>query len=610
MTFISEEKINEVKARVDMVGVISKRVELKRTGHTFKGLCPFHNERTPSFHVNPERGFYHCFGCQASGDVFKFIVETEHLQFTDVIKQLAQQVGVELKEEAEPEQQRRTRERREYLFRVNDYIAEYFKFVLWNEKSAQEARHYVEQRGLTQETAQAFALGFSPKNVEELLRYLDAKKIPHEAALTLGVLCKRDDGSIYSRFFDRLMFPIWDDKDRVTGFGGRILTDAHQAAKYLNSPESLIFKKSRLLYGLNKAKHAIARNAGAWLCEGYFDVIALHQAGFTQAVAPLGTALTLDHLPLLRRLCQKVTTVFDGDEAGMRATRKATDLLLAHGFQVKVLALSLGDDPDTLVQREGAAQVLEMAQKALPAPQFFIDEAIKTLKPSVEGRVAAAENLSPLLVKITSQLERDLYVREAARKLGIDEDVLRSYFHHRPAKESMVSSIAASDRENALPPALSTQPKREPPDNVEWFNVLELLKYRTAWPFLHEVESLLTHAGLRQIIDQCIKNDTELNFDCQAAHENVADLLGSDTLARNLALVLSEDHSSDLDDKALLRLVEDVKLNLEHYLKKQQLQALNLELEAQLQRDSNELPIELLRRKRELNRDLKRVRRA
>lgn len=618
MSTIPEDKIAEVRDKADILAIIQKRVPLKRTGRSWVGLCPFHNERSPSFNVMPDRGFYHCFGCQASGDVFKFIMETEHVPFPTVVRDLAKELGVEIVEQQESAEEKQTREKREWLFKVNDYIVQFFVHQFWNAKDAEHARKYIVERGVNEETARTFAIGYAPRRADSFVKYLEAKKVPVKAAVELGVLGERDDKSLYLRFFDRVMFPIYDEKDRIAGFGGRVLEKDAKAAKYLNSPESPIFKKSRLLYGYSKAKNSIARKGGAWLCEGYLDVIALHQAGLDQAIAPLGTAVTPDHVPLLRRVSTKAYTLFDGDAAGMRATRKTTELLLSHGFSVNVVALPDGDDPDTLVLREGREAVEKRVQTAPAAVQFFVNEAAKVMVASVEGRVAAAQDLAPLLAKIPGGLERDLYVREAATKLGIDEEMLRRFFGRVSGTQAPgTQANAPANRAPAPPEASATanrplqkntnwdalvgdqdaQPKMAPPDKLELATTLELLKYRAVWDALPKVESLLLHEGLRRLVRQCIEQDPDgIDF------ETMRQALGSDAMASNFSRTLSEDRSPDLDDKAREDLVKDVLLTLEHYVKEREKTALKQALQSTPDVAEQQA---LLQRIAELNRWLK-----
>jgi DNA primase len=409
------------------------------------------------------------------------------------------------------------------------------------------------------------------------------------------------------------MFPLYDEKDRIAGFGGRVLEKDAKAAKYLNSPESPIFKKSRLLYGYSKAKNPIARKGGAWLCEGYLDVIALHQAGLDQAIAPLGTAVTPDHLPLLRRVSQRAYTLFDGDAAGLRATRKTSELLLAHGFSVYVVAIPDGDDPDTLVLREGKEAVEKRVAGAPPAVQFFVQEVAKLMQPSVEGRVLAAQDLAPLLAKIPAGLERELYVREAAQKLGIDEEMLRRFFGRappaerapggtanrpaaaKPAKPSW-DALSQGDEEAPAAPAAIERPRVAPPDTLEFGTVLEVLKYRALWDALPKLEALISHEGLRRLVRHCIEDADGIDF------ETMRSLLGSDSFASNFSRNLSEDRSPDLDEKARERLVDDVLLSLEHYVRQREKSALK---QALLSTPDVAEQQALLQRIAELNRWLK-----
>jgi DNA primase len=550
---IGDDVIQTIRDRVDFLAIVQKRVELKRVGRSWKGLCPFHNEKSPSFHVHPERGFYHCFGCQASGDVFKFLMETEHQPFPVVVKDLAKEMGIEIPENHESIDEKKAREKREFLYRTNDYLNEYFMHTLWTSREAAHAREYVQKRGLTEETARTFQLGYAPRRADELLRYLEAKRLPKDFAIELGVLGKRDDGSIYLRFFDRLLFPIHDERDRVAGFGGRVLDADAKAAKYLNSPESPIFKKSKLLYGFSKAKNSIARRGSAWLVEGYLDVIALHQAGLDQAVAPLGTALTEDHIPILRRVTSKVHTIFDGDSAGMRATRKSTELLLAHGFAVAVVDIPAGDDPDTLVLREGTEAVGKRIAEAPAAVQFFIEKAARGMDGTVEGRVEAAKDIGPLLHKVASQLERDLYVTEAARRLQIEESSLRKFFGWSGGATAVAKAQLPPPKPATIQPELPKIPAA-PDKEMEWFK--ELLPIKAARHVLGEVAGFGTHEGLRTLAQEVVRDPDGIDF------ETISQLLPPAQAQKFRNWLDLDDRSSGA---AIETLIGDVKRKAEAY---------------------------------------------
>ncbi len=600
---IPDEVIQSIRERVDFLALVQKRVELKRIGRSWKGLCPFHNEKTPSFHVHPERAFYHCFGCQASGDVFKFIMETEHQPFPIVARELAKSVGIEIPEQEESAEEKRAREKREWLYRTNDYLNQYFVHQLWNARDAARARAYVEQRGLSEETARSFQLGYAPRRADDVLAYLEAKRLPKELAIELGVLGKRDDGSIYLRFFDRLLFPIHDERDRIAGFGGRVLDPDAKAAKYLNSPESPIFKKSRLLYGYSKAKNSIARKGSAWLCEGYLDVIALHQAGLDQACAPLGTALTEDHLPLLRRVTSRICTMFDGDAAGLRATRKSVELLLAHGLAVNVVALREGDDPDTWVLREGAEAVAKNVAAAPAAVQFFIDKAARELVPSVEGRIEAAKDIGPLLHKLPSQLERDLYVTEAAKRLEIEERQLRRFFGFSVEQRSPEQRPAKNlPQPQALPATIASEEPRIPPPEAKELELCRpILRVRRSWTeALPRLRELVSHEGLKRLLGVCVENPENVDF------AMMVEELGSEQTAQVFARAWEPEDRIEWDDLASQKLVAAVIAQFEHYSIGREIMALTERLQGA--NDAGEIEalqrekVALIRRQRALKR--------
>jgi len=420
---------------VDVVAVIGRHVELKRAGRTWKGNCPFHGERTPSFHVYTEDKHYKCYGCGEYGNVFTFLQKLQGKEFPAVVRELAAEVGIEIPEadaQETAEAQRRRKERNE-LQAANDAAARYWAARLQS-RFGEAARRYLASRGVAEEQVKAFRLGVAAEGWDDLSGRLKEKGIGAEPLKKAGLLVVKDDGRSYDRFRQRLMFPITSLDGQVIGFGGRALGE-EQGAKYLNTPETPLYKKSRVLYGIDLAREAIRRTRAAVLVEGYFDVIGLHQAGVKNAVAVCGTALTPEHVDVLKRCdCREVTVLFDGDVAGLAAPGKAAAALFPSGVTGKVALLPAEAgkiDPDDYARQHGRAGVEALLAAAVPLSQFLLDRAVeKTCGPrpttaALEAKLAAVAELAPLVRLVPEGLARSVFEDAIARKLELDVGALR-----------------------------------------------------------------------------------------------------------------------------------------------------------------------------------------
>src|SRR5256714_1013992 len=373
MALFPQRFIDDLKQQADIVVVIQDYVSLKKTGATYKGLCPFHGEKTPSFHVNRDKGFFHCFGCQAGGDVFKFLELHEKVGFADAVKLLAQRFGVALPEMEQTDEQRANAGERETLLKVHEAAAAWFRQELASSAAAR-TRRQIDARGITDATSQTLGLGFAPNSRDALKAALVEQGFSQGALLRAGLVVQRDDGSVIDRFRNRLMIPICRDTGSVIAFGGRAI-DPDQQPKYLNSPETPIYSKGRTLYGLNLSKNAIRQRKFAILVEGYFDFAQVYQGGFEGVVASCGTALTPQQAQQLRRFTSKVVLSFDPDAAGQGAAAKSCEMLVAEGFSANVAVLPAGDDPDTFVRKHGAAGYAERLQDSSPWPGVLLHRA-------------------------------------------------------------------------------------------------------------------------------------------------------------------------------------------------------------------------------------------
>ncbi|HUY28391.1 MAG TPA: DNA primase [Candidatus Binataceae bacterium] len=433
---IGDDKIEEVRARADIVEIIGAQVRLRRAGRNFTGLCPFHQEKTPSFSVNPERGFFHCFGCGAGGTVFNFIMKTEGLTFPEAVRQIARRYGVEVPESGPAGGP--SGSEREALYRANQAAADFFEGALWKSAAGAGARAYLEARGISTATAHAYKVGFAPGEPVWLSRALEKRGLS-EAGLKLGLL-KRDPAGIHDMFRARVMFPIRDVQGRVVAFGGRVLDD--RMPKYLNSPESPLYSKTRTLYGLFEARQAIAARDRAILVEGYVDAIMLWQAGFKEVIAGCGTALTVEQLRMLARHTRNVLACFDGDGAGRKASLRALEIFLQAGLLGRGIFIPSGFDPDTFVREQGAESFARLADSAELLIDYFLGVQAEAAGRSIAARAQAAERVAAVLRMVTNNFEFDLLARKAAPLLGVGEELLRREAR-RAAPHSRGEALAA-----------------------------------------------------------------------------------------------------------------------------------------------------------------------
>jgi DNA primase len=421
---IRDDAVEEVRARADIVDVIGELVPLKKAGREYKANCPFHEERTPSFYVVPDKGFYKCFGCGKSGDVFSFVMEKLGLDFVEAVKHVAGKCGVEVREVS---RKREEEDPNAPLYELNGFAADWFRQRLADPEDGRKALAYLEGRGLTTEVAERFGLGFAPDEWRAL-RDAAAQHGLDEALMSeVGLLGKSDKSpEPYDRFRGRIIFPIEALSGKVVAFGGRILEgEGKGAPKYLNSPESPIYHKGRMLYGLSWARHAIRREECALVVEGYMDVVSLAAHGFENVVAPLGTALSPEQAKLLARYATRILLLFDSDPAGLRATFRAGDTLLEEGLHPAVVTLPPGEDPDTLVRGQGADALrrhLDDAVDVLDRKLHILDE--KDYFSSIERTRSAVDRLLPTIRAAADPALRDIYVSKVADRTGVRRETL------------------------------------------------------------------------------------------------------------------------------------------------------------------------------------------
>ena len=434
MPYYSDELIEEVRSRNDIVDVIGSYVRLKKKGSTYFGLCPFHNEKTGSFSVSPNKQMYYCFGCGAGGNVFTFLMQYENFTFGEAMQSLADRVGIELPQQEMTSAQRREADRRTRLLEINKEAAKYF-YTLLRSPRGQKAYQYFKKRELSDETMQKFGLGYSDQYSDDLYRYLRKKGYDDDILKDSGLITIDEVRGGHDKFWNRAMFPIMDVHNRVIGFGGRVMGDGEP--KYLNSPETRIFDKSRNLYGLNIAR--TTRKNQLLLCEGYMDVIALHQAGFDNAVASLGTALTSGHANLLKRYTKEVYLTYDSDGAGVKAALRAIPILKEVGIVTKVINMRPYKDPDEFIKALGA----EEYQKRLDeAENSFLFE-IRIMQENYdmndpESKTAFYNEIAQKLLGFSEELERNNYIEAVAEKYQIGFDNLRKLVNNLAVKGGIV----------------------------------------------------------------------------------------------------------------------------------------------------------------------------
>ena len=465
----SDDIIEEVRTRNDIVDVISGYVKLQRKGSSYFGLCPFHNEKSPSFSVSPGKQMYYCFGCGAGGNVYTFLMEYENYSFQEAVKVLAGRAGVKLPETEYSKEAKELADRRALLLEINKQAAKYFYCKLRTPGGA-DAMAYLKRRGLSDETIRMFGLGYSDKYNNDLYQFLKKKGYSDELLKDSGLFNVDERHGMYDKFWNRVIYPIMDVNNRVIGFGGRVMGDAKP--KYLNSPETKIFDKSRNLYGLNSARTSRRRNL--IICEGYMDVISMHQAGFTNAVASLGTALTSQQAGLLKRYTDEVLIIYDSDEAGVRAALRAIPMLRSVGLATKVVNLRPHKDPDEFIQKEGMEAFEERLERA---ENSFLFE-VRILQGNYDltdpqGRTDFFHEVAGRLLKFEDEIERNSYLEAVARLYHIQADMLEKLVNKLALK-----GVGLAEQPKPKIPAKQRQEKESGIDKAQKL----MLTWMTSYP--------------------------------------------------------------------------------------------------------------------------------
>jgi len=477
---INREVIEEVRASANIVDVVGSYVALRKRGRNYLGLCPFHSEKEPSFTVSNEKQIFHCFGCGASGSVFDFVMRTRNLTFAEAVRELANRFGIPLPQEEETGQAKKIREMAERLRQINGMAARYFSENLLNRSSGKIAQEYLQTRGIDESTIEDFQLGYAPKSWDGLKRFLVKEKVDLKVAVQAGLLVPKSGGDSYDRFRNRLMFPIKDVRGRTIGFGGRALDES--MPKYLNSPETLIFHKGRTLYGMATAREACRQNNETLVVEGYFDLLALYNKSIHQVVAPLGTALTLNHVRMLSRLAPQAVLVFDGDQAGMEAALRSLEFFLREKMPVRFLPLPEGMDPDDFINKEGKDPFMQLLSEAKPLMEVFLEKSLSDYDGSVEDRLRIVREVTPMLRLLDSPVAQEGYLRVLDQRLGVSEEVLRA--------ELSLSRIGK-------PSTVTSQKRKKEAELPEWEEgiIRILVNYHHWIPSLAESSALKSFQG-------------------------------------------------------------------------------------------------------------------
>lgn len=458
MARIPEETLQQILAATDIVELIGRTVKLRRAGGNWLGLCPFHNEKTPSFNVRPSTASFHCFGCGASGNAFRFLMNHDGLSFMEAVERLAQAANIRIEREVWDANAEEDAKKRSGLIRVHQLICAWYHQLLMKSPLAQPARDYLKGRGINQAIAKNWQLGYAPADGTLLRHWAKAQNLATELLCEAGILARSEErGDTYPRFRDRLMFPIRNDQGDVIAFSGRLLQADAKAAKYLNSPETAIFSKSRVLFGFDRAKRAISKSGQAIICEGQIDTLMLHEAGFTQAVAGQGTAFTEFHARALKRQADEVVLCYDSDNAGIKAAEKAFRILAPAGLIIKMLDLPAGEDPDSLIRKQGSEAFAQRLAKAVDFLDYQTQQAAQAdALGDMRQRVRFAAQLAENIATLENTVARATAIQRAALRLSLPEESLtqlvkqaRKSPSQRPQESSAAANQGAEDQKQA-----------------------------------------------------------------------------------------------------------------------------------------------------------------
>lgn len=457
---IPERKIEEIRSSINIVDVISEYVQLKKRGKNYIGLCPFHQEKTPSFIVSSDKQIYHCFGCHAGGNIFKFLMDYENISFVEAAQEIAKRLGINLdyQENSQPEKQGE----HEALYDINTVAAKFFSNNLLNSQAGETGRKYFANRKISLQTQRVFGLGYALPDWDGFFNHAKENKLDLEKAKLLGLIEKRDSGGYYDKFRGRIIFPIFSPNGRVIAFGGRIMENTPNAAKYLNSPESPIYLKRKTLYGLFHSKDEIRKMDKAILVEGYIDLISLYQAGIKNVVASCGTALTEDQVQMLSRYTKNIVVFYDADPAGIKASLRSIELLVKHDFEVRIAELPQGEDPDSFVKNSGRHEFEEVMKRALNFLEYQTFQYEKQgMFSDPEQQTKALRELVQSASYVKDELKRSILLKTIARKFNLREKLLETELEKILGNNASLRKTAET-RQNAQISRDDTPPTSNP----------------------------------------------------------------------------------------------------------------------------------------------------
>ena len=505
MAGFSSSTLERIRAASDIVDIIGGYLPLKKAGANFTALCPFHKEKTPSFNVNPHKQIFHCFGCHKGGDVFTFVKEYENIGFVDAVRRLAERAKIPLEFENNPAAQE-TRHLKDQLLEIHEKIAQRWQNCLANEAAGKTARDYLEKRGVSDEAIKLFRLGAAPDLWDDTVNWAKSKNYELPLVEKAGLILRKENSEhFYDRFRGRLIFPICDEQGRVIGFSGRILSGDEKAAKYVNSPETPIFTKSKVFFGLDKSKRAILDAGYAIVCEGQLDLIACFMAGVQNIVAPQGTAFTDQHARILKRYVDEVVLCFDSDEAGQNAAVRSLDHLLASGLAVRVAVVPAPHDPDSFIKSSGGEKFQELVQNAEGFFDYFLNRlCAQNDANSDKGRASILRGMAEAVHKTGSAVLIDAYAQKTALRLGVSTEAVRAEFKKIPTVKTPPAEGEGEIPENAAP---SESPRPSPLE----FHLLKLLLLHeelAAWTALHLDVNWISHPLARQIVERRLATQT------------------------------------------------------------------------------------------------------
>jgi len=441
--FIPESIVAEIRHAANIVSIIGEYVQLKKAGNNHIGLCPFHSEKTPSFSVNENKQMFKCFGCGVGGNVYTFLMKQNSISFPEAVKLLADRHGIQIPTEHLTVEQKRQLSERDKLFEINQIALNFFQDQL-KSPAGKIARNYFAKRGLSVDIQEQFSLGYAPEGWDKVVKLFSRKGIALKLVEKAGLIIQKGNKGYYDRFRDRVIFPIKNINNQVAGFGGRVFDDT--VPKYLNSPETQIYHKSRLLYGLREAKNHCRKEDHVFIVEGYMDLLALSQYGIHNVVATLGTALTSQHIKLLKGYAKNITLVFDSDQAGIEAAKRSIGIFLKEQINAQIMVLPENHDPDTFLNKWGSDTFIKESNKSFGMFAFLIDASIKKHGLSIKSKIAIINELKPLLSQINDAVVKSLYIKEISELLNIDESAIVSEVYKLQTKINNPQKLATNNR--------------------------------------------------------------------------------------------------------------------------------------------------------------------